>query len=421
MLTHSYIEQGLEHIKSKKEIDFLKAKSFIDNYIKKYTQEELNQLLKSITYEFFLKKLISIIELDQMPLNSSKYNNFKSCNAPSVTLYFDKSGEVYPCCTNRFYSYGNILTSSLKEIVFGKKKRFLQKKLNEKNYNFGCSMCGNHLLNGDIESSHQSEYKNINIKDNFLGIYPQIFEFEISNNCNLMCAMCGGEFSSIIRSKIDKLPPFKFVYNEKFIDELSFFIPYLKACKFLGGEPFLIPFYYKIWDKILEINSGCEIHITTNTTVLTDKVKELLDNNNVKLICSIDSLKKESYEKIRINAKFESVMENLEYMFKLKKVISFSVTPTIYNMYEVPDLISFCQEKNIFIKLNFAHSYLKGAVHDYSKPLFIHQLPNNEIMKYLDFLNNEYNKRNYSKKLKDVFINFINLISKLDTSRIAIK
>lgn len=421
MLIHNYIEKGLEHLKTIKDINYLDAKNYIETQLKKFTKEELDKILNSMSYDIFLKKLVYNIELNQMPLNVSKFSHIESCKAPSVTLYFDKSGEVYPCCVNRVFSYGNIKSSSLKEIVFGQKKKLLQEKLNQKNYNLGCSMCGNHILNGDLKSSHQFTYNHINIKNNFLGIYPQIFEFEISNNCNLMCTMCGGEFSSTIRSKIDKLPPFKFLYDDKFLEEMVFFIPHLNLCKFLGGEPFLIPFYYKIWDKIIEINKSCAIHITTNTTILNDRVKTLLENNNVKLICSIDSLIKETYEKIRINANYENVMSNLHYMFRSNSIVAFSVTPTVYNMYEIPSIVNYCQEKNISLRLNFAHSFLKGAVHDYSKEIFIHQLSTEKIKRYVEFLNSEFSKNNYNEPLKSAFKNYINLISKLESNRIAIK
>ena len=420
MLTHNYLERGLRALEDYKHIDLSKAKTYIETHIKNYNQIELSTILDNMSYETFLKKLLYAIELDQLSVNASKHN-FESCKAPSVTLYFDKTGEVFPCCINRFYSYGNIKTSNLKEIIFGQKKRFLQEKLNEKNYGFGCSMCGNHILNDNIASSHQQVYSNYNLKNNFLNIFPQIFEFEISNICNLMCTMCGGEFSSSIRSKIDKLPPFEFVYTDKFLEEIALFIPHLKACKFLGGEPFLIPFYYKIWEKIMDINPGCEIHITTNTTILNDKVKRVLDNDNVKLICSIDSLKKEAYEKIRVNAKFDKVMSNLEYLFSRSKIVSFSVTPIVYNMYEIPEIINFCNIKKISIKLNFAHSYLKGAVHDYTKKLFIHQLSAYEIRKYIDFLRSEFNASDLSIQHETVFKNYIDLISRLDTNRIAVK
>jgi MoaA/NifB/PqqE/SkfB family radical SAM enzyme len=419
MLTHNYLEKGLQALESIKHIDFSRAKIFIENHIKDYNDKELSNILDNMSYETFLKKLLYAIEFDQLPINLTKHN-IESCKAPSVTLYFDKTGEVFPCCVNRFYSYGNIKTSNLKEIIFGQKKRFLKEKLNEKNYGFGCSMCGNHILNGNIESSHQYNYNKYNVKNNFLNIFPQIFEFEISNLCNLMCTMCGGEFSSSIRSKIDKLPPFKFVYTDKFLEEIELFIPHLKACKFLGGEPFLIPFYYKIWEKIMYINPGCEIHITTNTTILNDGVKRVLDNDNVKLICSIDSLKKETYEKIRVNAKFDEVMSNLEYMFSRNKIVSFSVTPISYNMYEIPELIKFCNAKKITIKLNFAHNYLKGAVHDYDKILFIHQLSADEIKEYIEFLEIELNTSDLSIQHKTVFKNYIDLISRLHTSRIAV-
>jgi MoaA/NifB/PqqE/SkfB family radical SAM enzyme len=153
-------------------------------------------------------------------------------------------------------------------------------------------------------------------------------------------------------------------------------------------------------------------------SILNDKVKNLLSYNSVKVICSIDSLIKENYEQIRINAKFDEVMKNLNYLLDNNKVVSFSVTPTIFNMYEIPSLISFCVSKKISIKINFAHSFLKGAVHDYSKKIFLHQLPKDKLLNYIKFLENEFSKMNLCEPYKEIFENFINLIKKLDTNRV---
>jgi len=165
----------------------------------------------------------------------------------------------------------------------------------------------------------------------------------LSNRCNLECIMCSEENSSkIAKLKIEqeeKLLP----YNDKFVEELRPFIPHLKSTKFLGGEPFLIPIYYKIWDLIIEVNPSCEIVVQTNGTVLNDKIKELLENGNFSISVSIDSLKKETYEHIRKGAIFEEVMRNLDYFIdfckRKNRYIGITCCFIQQNWKEIPDLV----------------------------------------------------------------------------------
>ena len=58
MLTHNYLEKGLQALESIKHIDFSRAKIFIENHIKDYNDKELSNILDNMSYETFLKKLL---------------------------------------------------------------------------------------------------------------------------------------------------------------------------------------------------------------------------------------------------------------------------------------------------------------------------------------------------------------------------
>src|SRR5205814_4784152 len=96
---------------------------------------------------------------------------------------------------------------------------------------------------------------------------PRIMEFCLENTCNLACVMCNSLLSSSIR-KNEHLPPLKKQYDEHFADQLIPYIPYLKEAIFSGGEPFLIPLYYKIWEQMLDINPDITICVVTNGSTL---------------------------------------------------------------------------------------------------------------------------------------------------------
>ena len=88
--------------------------------------------------------------------------------------------------------------------------------------------------------------------------------------------MCDGWSSSLLLKKKCRLPQFPNPYDDDFITQLEEFIPHLEQAFFVGGEPFMIEIYFKIWEKIVETNPSCMISVQTNGTILNQKVKALL-------------------------------------------------------------------------------------------------------------------------------------------------
>jgi MoaA/NifB/PqqE/SkfB family radical SAM enzyme len=156
------------------------------------------------------------------------------------------------------------------------------------------------------------------------------------------------------------------------LEQLEPFIPHLVEAKFLGGEPFLIKTYYQIWDLIIRLNPDIHVSITTNGTILNKRVEEILKKLKAHIIISIDSLDKENYESIRINANFDRVMENLQYYLdyteRRKTTITFAVCPMQQNWREMPFFLELCNERNIRLFFNTVtypdNASLKSMRHD---------------------------------------------------------
>lgn len=295
-------------------------------------------------------------------------NNRLVCHAPFTNLNFEQTGEVRACC----YNFKNILgkwpQQSIREIWQGAQLNNLRKYINNNNFGGGCLECGRMIAAGNhqgVRARYYDEFADGFIKDKAKGIvskftggivYPKVIEFELSNTCNLECVMCNGSFSSSIRKNREKLPAIVSPYNDKFVDELEEFIPHLTDAKFLGGEPFMIDIYLKIWERMLKLNPGIRIHITTNGTFLNSRIKDLLEGLNAGIILSIDSVNKVTYEKIRVNGSFEKVMDNLEYFIdytkRKKTFLSIASCPITYNWREMPELLQFCLQKNIILYFN---------------------------------------------------------------------
>ena len=302
------------------------------------------------------KKLIKYNEIRDKKINSIL------CHAPFISMNFEQNGNVSACCLNRDRPMGTYPENSISEMWFGPKARQLRNTIRKNILPKTCSQCRFELLFSEnytamyslqydwlAEESYPEKFESI-------PIMPKIMEFELSNECNLECIMCNGHFSSAIRKNKESLPPLKSPYDEMFVKQLEMFIPHLEKANFLGGEPFLIDQYYQIWALIVKLKPDIKVSITTNGTILTKKVKKVLGNLNASIIISIDAFDKETYEKIRINANYNKVRQNLYYFIGYTKQkntdLTIAVCPMQQNWKMIPDILSFCNKHEIYIFFN---------------------------------------------------------------------
>ena len=335
---------------------------------------------------------------DQRSYNSTRrvFNRNKICHAPSVSINFDQSGMASACCYNREHVLGQYPENSLIEMWQGEKAQQLREFIDEGDLSHGCQLCHKEIVGGNffgVRARHFDKYPSrpINVINRLVGrsdelLMPQCMEFELSNLCNLECTMCNGHFSSLIRQNREGLPKLENPYDDEFVEQLRPFLPHLQDAKFLGGEPFLVPIYYKIWDRIAEYNPKIKVHITTNGTVFNNKVKGVLEKLRCGVIMSIDSIEKDTYESIRINANYERVMENVQHFRKYARSIgswfSFAICPMTNNWQEIPNLIRYCNENKTFVCFNtvynpkelslesFSSMELREVIHFYEKQTF---------------------------------------------------
>lgn len=301
----------------------------------------------------------------------------KLCHAPFNSLRFSLSGNIYSCCYNRFHSLGKYPDASISDAWFGMKADELRSMINENDLSSGCHACFSKIIGGNYNSAGARIYDGYRSRKKG----PSLMEFEITNKCNLECAMCNGENSSLIRKNREKGEPYPLVYDEKFVEQLTEFVPYLKEARFVGGEPFIESIYFSIWEMIASKNRGTLISILTNGTILNDKIIEFYKNNKVTISFSIDSVNRKTYEAIRVNADFEKVMDNFRTVLELSKEyrrgINVNICPLRINMKEMPEIINF-----------FTALDVKVVIHTvvYPPALAINTLTKSELEDYLAFL-----------------------------------
>ncbi len=289
------------------------------------------------------------------------------CFAPSVNMLFSQDGEVHACCHNLDYSLGRYPELSISEIWQSAQAHELRRQMANFDLSKGCSICRADLETGNFQEIRAGHFDRVPQHAQ----YPTMMEFLLTNTCNLECVMCKGEYSSLIRQNREKLPPIASPYDERFLDQLKEFIPHLHETRFSGsGEAFAIDMNYRIWDMLLEANPNCIIMVQTNGTFLNARIKDYLERGNFQIGVSLDSLKKDVYESIRVHAKFEKVLQNIEYFSEYcrqrnqKFVLAMCVMRE--NWSELPDFVNFANRMDAVVNFHKVWFPVENALHNLS-------------------------------------------------------
>lgn len=270
------------------------------------------------------------------------------CFAPSSNLYFGRDGSVFCCCHNRDHAVGKYPDNTIDEIWNGAPITELRQYLSNYNLSLGCQHCQKDFDRCSFSQVAANHFDELPI----IKGYPSMMEFELDSTCNLECSMCNGDLSSSIRKNRDHLPPIISKYDETFVEQLKPYLPHLTETRFSGGEPFLIPIYYQIWEELVKVNPQCLISVQTNGTILNNKVESQLEKGRFEIGVSLDSIVKETFEEIRKNAKFENVMKNVQYFSEYcqRKGTAFRLSICVMrnNWQDLPGYIDQCNKLNAY-------------------------------------------------------------------------
>jgi radical SAM protein with 4Fe4S-binding SPASM domain len=313
------------------------------------------------------------------PIDRKLYNQFNRfrpngpkqifCYLPYNSLTFSFGGQVFVCSYNRDILLGKYPKNTIDEIWNGAEAKKLREHMTNNDLDYGCRHCKYFFDKGKFSNLRPLVFDKY-YKDTDAA-FPQVFEFELSNECNLECQMCHGEVSSSIRKNRDKLPPLPMHYDDAFVTQLEKYIPTLKEAKFYGGEPFLIPIYYKIWDKVKELNPNLDLFVITNGSHWTSKIENLINELNFDVAISIDAFDKEKVERIRKNVVYEKLMDNIkrfsEICTRKGKHLSLSFTVQKDNWEQMPLIINLCNEVNAYIYVSYLERPVKFSITDLPK------------------------------------------------------
>jgi len=170
----------------------------------------------------------------------------------------------------------------------------------------------------DLNDARQYLNRRISAGEPFdaLLAYPRYFEIETVNACNARCPMC------TIDEWQRHSPTMKMPLFTKIADDIGAHASVVKRVSlYRDGEPLLDK---RMADRVamLKERGVRETSIATNVSLLDEaKARALLDAGLDHIIFSIDSLKAEVFERIRVRLSFEDVLENALRFIQLRDEI----------------------------------------------------------------------------------------------------
>jgi len=289
------------------------------------------------------------------------------CYAPHTNLFFAQNGDVRACCWNWGHPLGNALRESIDEIWQGARVKMLREALEGMAFGPGCEFCDTQTADGWIANPPMLHFDRFPVPT-AVPEWPKRMEFSISNSCNLECIQCNGFFSSAIRAHREKLPPQRTLYSAEFIESLRKYLPHLVRAKFLGGEPFLIAEYYQIWDMMVADGLTTRCHITTNGTILNDRIERVMEEVSMGFAVSLDGATKKTVESIRVNANYNQQMRILkrlrEYTLTKKTDLSLTFCFMRQNWFEFAEFCLFAEELGCQVGVNTVNKPPDYAVYN---------------------------------------------------------
>jgi len=182
--------------------------------------------------------------------------------------------------------------------------------------------------------------------------YPWAASVEPTTSCNLRCTECptGMQYLSRPKGNMD-LEVFR-----KVIDKLSPGLFYLTL--YFQGEPLLNPQF----SQMVQIARNRNIFVATSTNghFLNEKnINEIIKSGLNHLIISVDGLDQQTYEKYRVNGKLQTVMDGIQRLVEVKKVLK-STLPFIelqfivmrHNQHQMKQMRDFARHSGVN-KLSF--------------------------------------------------------------------
>ena len=166
------------------------------------------------------------------------------------------------------------------------------------------------------------------------GVFPLHLDIDPTNRCNLGCRMCPRTYyvqeGRTEWNPKDRLGDMDFDLFAALVEEGARLGLQSVKLNFLG-EPLM---YKRLPEMVaLAARAGLWVMINTNATLLSERMsEELLQAGLTDIFFSFDSPYPEQYEKVRVGAKYEHTLANIETFMKVKKRLGQNLVQTRASM-----------------------------------------------------------------------------------------
>ncbi len=324
--------------------DYERSKENLSEYLNK-SEKDLN------LYYYALLLLIKSYKLGgylREALNMYSGIDFRDATSEQIKDLSDEQEDII------FMLYERV-PKRFDDVEYERLKKKYQEKLekNKKNYTAIVNLAELYLIKREYEKVVEVAKENIdNIPEQEIYFRNKLINFletaqgksdikakplrltiNLSNQCNLRCIMC-------------YVKEYKWKYPVERLGEIKIFYPYLEKMMWQGGEVFSVGYFVDLIKEAAKY-PNLQQGIITNAQLLTKETIDLLVKMNLELTISVDGIKKETYEYIRKNAKFEKLVRNLQYISEKKRkennrnfIVGINFVVTKYNYKEILPLFN---------------------------------------------------------------------------------
>lgn len=287
--------------------------------------------------------------------------------------FIGPDGNVKPCCRYVGHLTNQKIGNSINNPFHSDFMDDLRKDMLEGRRNKGCLKCWQEEDAGkgmSIRQNYNRDFDLLGDLNHDIDIdNPEIkwLELSFNNRCNIRCRMCGPYFSTnwykdwaAVKEYVPGLSDLGTASSpediEKYVlenpepktintDILDEVLPNIRHIKMTGGEPFIMPEYMEILEKLVAMGRADKVYLnySTNLTVMPKKrLIELWKHfKAVEFATSFDGVGK-VIEYQRHPSKWETVEKVTRKLFEIPNGrVGTRPTITIYNILDVPNITEY--------------------------------------------------------------------------------
>lgn len=319
------------------------------------------------------------------------------CKWPLNHISISSTGVYRPCCAwLEQDDQPTVAQNSVEQYLESDFYKSLMEKMKNDQFHVGCKECMLDEKSGisgmlDTGNRKYQDKETFSIRD---------MEVKFGNKCNAGCVMCSAYNSSLIYTENQKHDVFKnfrkqpnYEWDTWYEDEGKFdeIVQLASKCnnvRFTGGEPTVDGLLEKFLEKLIVLNDDIKIQITTNGSSFSKKLETTIAKfREVRMNLSIDGYGKAN-DFIRWPIKWDKLERNVNRMQALPNtILNVEVSLQAAGVASLPDLINWCNNKNLVWNVNSVYSpaHLQPSLASEQHKERVRQLGNKKINKLLEF------------------------------------